>query len=389
MTPSWDTRRQLLRVHVHDCRVFSTKTRAPFQLLCEFCDLDETMPHGTFAMDDELDIAADGSTAIQTSPAAAHSLYSGGAVEGGHSVSGRQLVHQEVCRKLQEKFDPVNDSLERLLQRVSLTQWVSRIYVPEEEEAFEDLDFLSDNEHSEFCGSDEEGGGEMVDDMVFDEHYSGPAGAGAPGAEGAGRRRGSQEEEAAAAAAAANNLPFASPMSAAGGAVSGVLSDPEDLEDAEDGGGAVSSGDPGTTEQKSSVEPGIAGRGEVLGGGSGERSPRGSDEAWKAGPGEKAKGGGAAVLVDFDDDPLELVPQLDRKAWRQRQAAKARKLIWGEPWGNKIRKIRRKSVYSKLPSWCLRSIIVKSGDDVRQEVLAAQLISQFKWIFDQAPGINL
>ncbi|CAD7965419.1 unnamed protein product [Amoebophrya sp. A120] len=74
---------------------------------------------------------------------------------------------------------------------------------------------------------------------------------------------------------------------------------------------------------------------------------------------------------------------------RKLQAAKFRKKIWSEPWDNKKKRIEQTSKYAKLKSWSLRSIIVKSGDDVRQEVLASQLISQFKWIFDQAPGLNL
>lgn len=37
----WDTRKQLLRVHTSDCRVFKTAKKAPYLLLLEFADLDE------------------------------------------------------------------------------------------------------------------------------------------------------------------------------------------------------------------------------------------------------------------------------------------------------------------------------------------------------------
>nr|VDD27387.1 unnamed protein product [Brassica oleracea] len=49
----------------------------------------------------------------------------------------------------------------------------------------------------------------------------------------------------------------------------------------------------------------------------------------------------------------------------------------GELWDGKRERIRKASIYGNLPGWDLRSIIVKSGDDCRQEHLAVQLISHF------------
>ncbi|KNA16840.1 hypothetical protein SOVF_085540 [Spinacia oleracea] len=56
----------------------------------------------------------------------------------------------------------------------------------------------------------------------------------------------------------------------------------------------------------------------------------------------------------------------------------------GELWEVKKERIRKASVHGILPGWDLRSVIVKSGDDCRQEHLAVQLISHFYDIFQEA-----
>ncbi|XP_062007296.1 phosphatidylinositol 4-kinase beta 1-like [Rosa rugosa] len=63
---------------------------------------------------------------------------------------------------------------------------------------------------------------------------------------------------------------------------------------------------------------------------------------------------------------------------------KASDALSGELWEIKKERIRKSSVYGKLPGWDLRSVIVKSGDDCRQEHLAVQLISHFYDIFQEA-----
>ncbi|XP_068031002.1 phosphatidylinositol 4-kinase beta isoform X1 [Anomalospiza imberbis] len=54
-----------------------------------------------------------------------------------------------------------------------------------------------------------------------------------------------------------------------------------------------------------------------------------------------------------------------------------------EPWQEKVRRIREASPYGHLPSWRLLSVIVKCGDDLRQELLAFQVLKQLQSIWEQ------
>ena len=49
-----------------------------------------------------------------------------------------------------------------------------------------------------------------------------------------------------------------------------------------------------------------------------------------------------------------------------------------EPWEDKVRRIRESSPYGHLPNWCLLSVIVKCGDDLRQELLAYKVMQQLQ-----------
>ncbi|CBZ49710.1 hypothetical protein NCLIV_001980 [Neospora caninum Liverpool] len=64
--------------------------------------------------------------------------------------------------------------------------------------------------------------------------------------------------------------------------------------------------------------------------------------------------------------------------------AKQMKPLWGELWADKCERLRRRSPYGHLRSWDIRCVLVKGGDDLRQELLASQLVRQFKAIFDEA-----
>lgn len=56
----------------------------------------------------------------------------------------------------------------------------------------------------------------------------------------------------------------------------------------------------------------------------------------------------------------------------------------GEAWKDKVERIRRSSPYGNLPGWGLRPIIIKAGDNCRQELLALQLVRTFAEIFREA-----
>ncbi|XP_037577407.1 phosphatidylinositol 4-kinase beta [Dermacentor silvarum] len=54
-----------------------------------------------------------------------------------------------------------------------------------------------------------------------------------------------------------------------------------------------------------------------------------------------------------------------------------------EPWEEKVQRIRESSPYSHLPGWQLRAAIVKCGDDLRQELMAYQLLKLLQNIWQQ------
>jgi phosphatidylinositol 4-kinase len=49
-----------------------------------------------------------------------------------------------------------------------------------------------------------------------------------------------------------------------------------------------------------------------------------------------------------------------------------------EPWTDKLERIRLASPYGHLPNWRVVPVIVKNGDDLRQEVLASQVMEAFQ-----------
>ena len=58
--------------------------------------------------------------------------------------------------------------------------------------------------------------------------------------------------------------------------------------------------------------------------------------------------------------------------------------VFGELWEDKKARVRAASPFGHLPGWDLRSMIVKTGDDLRQELFAMQLVVIFKEIYVDA-----
>lgn len=54
-----------------------------------------------------------------------------------------------------------------------------------------------------------------------------------------------------------------------------------------------------------------------------------------------------------------------------------------EPWEDKLQRIRDSSPYGHNPNWKLHSVIIKCGDDLRQELLVYQVLSQLKKVWDE------
>lgn len=53
-----------------------------------------------------------------------------------------------------------------------------------------------------------------------------------------------------------------------------------------------------------------------------------------------------------------------------------------EPWSDKLARIRDSSPYGHLPNWRLLPVIVKSGDDLRQELMAYQFLNKLQEIWE-------
>ena len=75
--------------------------------------------------------------------------------------------------------------------------------------------------------------------------------------------------------------------------------------------------------------------------------------------------------------------------WREQAAAEAAiraqaRAVLGERFEQKKARIKRQSAFGSIENWNVRAIIVKSGDDCRQESLATQLINHFHAIFKES-----
>jgi phosphatidylinositol 4-kinase len=75
---------------------------------------------------------------------------------------------------------------------------------------------------------------------------------------------------------------------------------------------------------------------------------------------------------------------VSNKIKRNELARKTRLRVWGESWDDRQERIREASPFGQYPSWSLNAVVVKAGDDLRQELLASQVIRVFAAIFREA-----
>mmetsp|Transcript_38063 Transcript_38063/g.151126 ORF Transcript_38063/g.151126 Transcript_38063/m.151126 type:complete len:910 (-) Transcript_38063:550-3279(-) len=87
--------------------------------------------------------------------------------------------------------------------------------------------------------------------------------------------------------------------------------------------------------------------------------------------------------MKFVEEPEERVPQEDDVNDKAANRAREKMLgnTFGELWEDKEKRILRNSPFNGIPDRQLYAFIVKAGDDLRQEQLAIQLITQFDSIF--------
>ncbi|CAD8205941.1 unnamed protein product [Paramecium octaurelia] len=58
--------------------------------------------------------------------------------------------------------------------------------------------------------------------------------------------------------------------------------------------------------------------------------------------------------------------------------------LWEQTWEEKIQSYKKESRYQNFPSFKIRPIIIKGGDDLRQEMFAIQMMKQFNRIFKES-----
>jgi phosphatidylinositol 4-kinase B len=84
---------------------------------------------------------------------------------------------------------------------------------------------------------------------------------------------------------------------------------------------------------------------------------------------------------DFYDDQVVTVEKGKRPILDKQDPSAS---VFLEEWDNRKERLARASAYSHLPGWDVFSVIVKSSTDMRQELLAFQLVREYQKIFFNA-----
>jgi phosphatidylinositol 4-kinase len=90
---------------------------------------------------------------------------------------------------------------------------------------------------------------------------------------------------------------------------------------------------------------------------------------------------GYVLQTQYDQYPPQQQPQYPSPQYSQHEYSERKVFMLGRTWLEKKQTIRRSSAFGHLSGWSVRSFIVKSGDDLRKEVVAMQLIEFFRNIF--------
>lgn len=86
-------------------------------------------------------------------------------------------------------------------------------------------------------------------------------------------------------------------------------------------------------------------------------------------------------LLELRSQLVSICDYVSSKKQRQKKAIAS---VFGEKYDAKISRIKNCSPHGHIPGWDCLPMIVKSHDDLRQEVFCLQLIRQFQDIFDTA-----
>ena len=87
------------------------------------------------------------------------------------------------------------------------------------------------------------------------------------------------------------------------------------------------------------------------------------------------------LLLSDRDECDQMKEKLEKKSKKTHAEVIDKLRTFAETWKNKSRRIKKTSVYGEFNSYYLKQMIIKGGDDLRQEMIAMQLMKKFNEIF--------